>query len=272
MGGDLRVASLGVALAFPRRRDEARRVLPHAEPPPPLSSPRNVVVVGATGTIGGAVARALSARGDRVVLVGRRAEALDGLAAALRETSRHAPSVAAIDLADEGAAERLASTHPDATDLVFATGSFPTTPLAELTRAQLAAQAFEHCAVFIELVRALAPSIAQARGAAIAFGDDGIERPYPNHLAYLAAKGALTAAARALSFELSGAPRGPQVRVGVVAIGVVTDPDVGDPIRGQNLARRSRLGRTGAPSEVAHVALSMMDATWVTGEVWRVGR
>lgn len=234
------------------------------------------MVIGATGSIGRAVARALVDRGDRVTLVAR---APDRLAAVAAELGPRAVPLA-LDLFREDAPAQLASAVADATDLVFALGSFPRTPLATVRRSEFAAALTEHCAIFVECTRALAPALARAGGGVVGFGDDGVERPFPNHIAYLAAKGALTAAARALSLELSGREPGAQgasgeqgpVRVGLVAIGVVTDPELDDPVRRATLARRSRLGRTGTPEEVAHVALAMLDATWVSGEVWYVGR
>jgi pteridine reductase len=228
------------------------------------------VVIGATGTIGRAAAQALvdrSTGGDRVTLVARGSERLTALAAALGPRA----TPLALDLSREGAAAELAERVPDATGLIFALGSFPRTPLATASRADFAAAVTEHCAIFVECTRALAPALARAGGGVVGFGDDGVERPFPNHIAYLAAKGALTAAARALSLELAGGPAGP-VRVGIVAIGVVTDPELDDPVRRAALASRSRLGRTGTPEEVAHVALAMLDATWVSGEIWHVGR
>ncbi len=236
-------------------------------PPAARARPRNVVVIGATGTIGSAVAVRLAARGDRVVLVARSNARLAARAHLLGSGARPL----ALDVASETAPARLAAAVPDATDLVFALGSFPRTPLAEVGRADLAAAVLEHCALFLEATRALAPAIARAGGGVVCFGDDGVERPFPNHVAYLAAKGALTATVRALSLELAQPPKGP-VRVGIVAIGVVTDPEIEDPDRAALLANRSRLGRTGTPQEVAQVALAMLDATWVTGEVWHVGR
>lgn len=243
---------------------------PPPPPPPPSPGARHVVVIGATGSIGRAAARALVDRGggaDRVTLVARPSDRLEALAAALGPRA----NALALDLFREDAAAELASRVPDATDLIFALGSFPRTPLATVSRAELAAAVTEHCALFVECTRALAPALARAGGGVVGFGDDGVERPFPNHIAYLAAKGALTAAARALSLELAHGEHGP-VRVGVVAIGVVTDPELDDPVRRAALARRSRLGRTGTPEEVAHVALAMLDATWVSGEVWHVGR
>jgi len=63
---------------------------------------RTVLLTGATGGLGGAIARALVAKGATLVLTGRRAEALEALAA---ETGGRP---IACDLADPGAAEALA--------------------------------------------------------------------------------------------------------------------------------------------------------------------
>ena len=246
---------------------------PHLPPRPPPKRPRVVVIAGATGTLGRAVAERLTARGDRVILLARDAGRLDALVAALPEGAARA---LAVDLSGVGAAARVSGACADATDLIFALGSFPTTAIERVSRDDLAAQMLEQCALFVELTLALRAQLSDGRGAAIAFGDDGVERPYRDHLAYLAGKGALTAAARALSLELSTSnddERGMLVRVGVVAVGAVTDPNVGDGGgAGRALAARARVGRTGTPAEVAHVALSMMDATWASGEVWGVGR
>jgi pteridine reductase len=95
-----------------------------------------------------------------------------------------------------------------------------------------------------------------------------VTRPYTNHVAYLTAKGALQTGLRALAVELA-----PEVRVNMVALGIVADPEAdADPLRMHRLATRSPLGRFGTPEEVVHVVLSLLDATWATGEIWGVGR
>ena len=58
-----------------------------------------------------------------------------------------------------------------------------------------------------------------------------------------------------------------------VALGIVADPEAdGDPLRTHRLATRSPLGRFGVAEEVVHVVMSLLDATWATGEIWGVGR
>jgi len=77
-----------------------------------------------------------------------------------------------------------------------------------------------------------------------------------------------SSAARAIAVELA-----PHVRVNLVALGIVTDAEAdADPLRTHRLATRSPLGRFGTPAEVVHAVLSLLDATWSTGEIWGIGR
>lgn len=230
------------------------------------------MIIGATGTLGSAMARRLVRRGDSVIAVARQLERLHHLREELVQLQRTAAptiDIQACDLFEPNASSELASLFRDTTDVIVAMGSFPRTPISHVSRHDFASQMIEHCALFVELARAFAPSVAKASGAILGFSDNGVEKPYLNHIAYLSAKGALTAAVRALALEWSKPEM--LVRVGVVSIGVVTDPEINHPMRGEALAKRARVGRTGTPEEVAHVALAMLDATWVSGEIWSVG-
>jgi pteridine reductase len=101
----------------------------------------------------------------------------------------------------------------------------------------------------------------------VALGDVGVEQPFPNHVAYLAAKGAVRGVVSALAADLA-----PDVRVNGVAVGVVTDTaSAPSDARTSRLAARSRLGRMGTPEEVARVVVAQLEATWVTGAFWTVG-
>ncbi len=73
---------------------------------------RRVLVTGATGGIGQAIARAFAARGAELVLTGRRSELLEHLVA---ETGGRALSV---DLSDRGEVARLAEEAADVDVLV----------------------------------------------------------------------------------------------------------------------------------------------------------
>jgi pteridine reductase len=236
---------------------------------------RHVLVVGATGRLGVAIARALAERGDKPILTARDPNKLETLAADLvRAYPGAGPAVPFItaDLTQGDAVERivegLRSRSVELNDVVLACGPFPRTPLETLRREDLERTLTVHAVVPLLLVQALAADLTRAQGAVVALADAGITRPFMNHVAYLTAKGALATGLRALAVELA-----PEVRINLVALGIVADPEAdADPLRTHRLATRSPLGRFGTPEEVVHAVLSLLDATWSTGEIWGIGR
>lgn len=79
-----------------------------------------VLLTGATGGLGQAIARALSGRGASLVVTGRRADVLEALASELGARAL------AVDLADRDASERLASEAGDV-DVLVANAGLPGT-------------------------------------------------------------------------------------------------------------------------------------------------
>ena len=252
-------------------------------------SPRRVLVVGSTGRLGVAIARGLVGRGDRVLITGRDETKLEALAdelealAAERDAATGSPSTAAapsagarptviaknllLDDAPSVIAD-AARRSGEVTDVVLACGPFPRTPIEQLARGDLELTLRVHAIAPLLLVNDLSAELGRHQGAVVALTDGGVSRPYPNHVAYLTAKGALQAGLRALAVE-----HGPHVRLNVVALGIVADPEAdADPLRTHRVASRSPLGRMGTPSEVVHAVLSLLDATWATGEIWGIGR
>jgi short-subunit dehydrogenase len=94
-------------------------------------SGRSVLLTGATGGIGHAIARALHAKGARLVITGRRTDVLEPLAA---ETQARA---LAVDLADAAAVQRLASECADVDVLVANAGLPGTGQLTSFTIEQI---------------------------------------------------------------------------------------------------------------------------------------
>jgi pteridine reductase len=233
---------------------------------------RKVLVVGATGRLGVAVARALAQRGDRVILTARNGPRLEALSAELaRAGSPDVPFLCADlleDTAPDAIVEGVRRTAGRVDDVVIACGPFPRTPFDTLRPDDLRQTLAVHAIAPLLIVHALAADLASARGAVVALTDAGVTRPYTNHVAYLTAKGALQTGLRALAVELA-----PEVRVNMVSLGIVADPEAdSDPLRMHRLATRSPLGRFGTPEEVVHVVLALLDSTWATGEIWGVGR
>ena len=246
---------------------------PMSEPAsrPGVRAPRRVLVVGGTGRLGVALARALAARGDAVIVTARDASKLDRVVAELAPVEGRAHRSIAVDLHDLDAPERIsaeARRHGGVDDVLLACGPFPRTPIETLRREELASALTVHAVAPLLLVSQLESELRASAGAVVGLIDAGVERPYPNHVAYLTAKGAQQAGLRALAVELA-----PHVRVNLLALGIVADPEAdGDPQRRHRLQSRSQLGRFGTPGEVVHSALALLDATWVTGETWVIGR
>jgi pteridine reductase len=239
-------------------------------PPPSLERPRRVLVVGATGRLGVAIAKGLAARGDSLVLTARDPQKLAALADEMAELGER-PHVVTADLRERDAPDHIAAdvlSTGGVADVVLACGPFPRTPLDRLRREDLEHTLTVHAIAPLLLVTALAEELGRRSGAVVALADAGVTRPYENHVAYLTAKGALQTGLRALAVELA-----PHVRVNLVALGIVSDPEAdADPLRTHRLATRSPLGRFGTPAEVVHAVLALLDATWSTGEIWGIGR
>src|ERR1700744_5435260 len=108
--------------------------------------PRRVLVVGATGRLGVAIAEALADRGDDVVLTARDPNKLEQMSASLDRGRGKAPFVCA-DLTHRDAIQQVveglrASLPPTEArgsidDIVLACGPFPRTPFDDLRREDL---------------------------------------------------------------------------------------------------------------------------------------
>jgi pteridine reductase len=238
---------------------------------------RRILVVGATGRLGVAIGEALANRGDDVVLTARDPNKLEQQAASL-DRGRGPATYVTADLTHRDAIGHIVEglraaippteTRGSVDDIVLACGPFPRTPFHDLRREDLERTLGVHCIAPLLLVHALSGDLAKAKGAVVALGDAGTTRPYEHHVAYLTAKGAVKSGLRALAVELA-----PDVRVNIAELGIVADPEAdADPLRQHRLATRSQLGRFGTPDEVVHVVLALLDATWVTGEIWGIGR
>ena len=119
----------------------------------------NVLLTGATGGIGHAIARALAARGASLVLTGRRGEVLAPLA---REIGGRA---VACDLSSREDVDRLLADAAEV-DVLIANAALPASGvLTELTQEQIDLMLEVNLRAPIALARALAPSmIARRRG------------------------------------------------------------------------------------------------------------
>jgi short-subunit dehydrogenase len=173
-------------------------------------------VTGATGGLGQAIARALSGRGARLIVSGRRPQELDRVAGELG-----ARSIVA-DLDDRGDVERLGAEAVQAgVDILIANAALPGTGLLdELTQPQIDRMLDVNLRAPIVLARALAPAMAaRGRGHMVFVSSLSGKVAGPASSMYSATKFGLRGFALGLRQDLR--PAG--VGVSVVAPGFVRD-------------------------------------------------
>lgn len=117
---------------------------------------KTVLLSGATGGIGRAIAQALAGRGANVVVSSRKQEALDELAGSLPGEGHR---VVVADLADEGAAERLVA-DADQPDVLIANAALPASGLLEsFSQAELGRALRVNLEAPIRMTRELLPAL-----------------------------------------------------------------------------------------------------------------
>jgi short-subunit dehydrogenase len=117
---------------------------------------RTTLLTGATGGLGRAIAAVLAARGAKLILSGRKAEALEPLAAELPGGEHR---VLPADLAEPGAAEKLAA-ESGAVDVLVANAGLPATGrLSDFSTEQLTGALRVNLEAPILLARALEPAM-----------------------------------------------------------------------------------------------------------------
>jgi 3-oxoacyl-[acyl-carrier protein] reductase len=233
-------------------------------------SGKSALVTGATGAIGGAIARALAAQGARLALSGTRREALDALAGELPGSI-----VLPADLGDAAATEALAKdaeAQLGALDILINN--------AGLTRDGLAMRMKDEDwqrVLDVDLTAAFRLSRAAIRGMMkrrfgriISITSIVGVTGNPGQANYAAAKAGLIGMSKALAQEVGS--RG--ITVNCVAPGFVPSPmtDVLNDSQKEALVSRIPLGRMGEPAEIAAacVYLASSEAGYVTGQTIHV--
>ncbi|MBS1678845.1 MAG: SDR family oxidoreductase [Actinobacteria bacterium] len=236
--------------------------------PPPELGDKPVLVTGAAGGIGAAIAAECAAAGARLFLVDHDPR-VEALAASLG-----AVGFERADLTDPGAPDRAvtvaAAALGDLEGVVQATGiQIPRRDLAELDDADWDRLVAINLTATMMVCRGAAR--AMRRGAIVNVGSVSGLVGMAGLVAYSATKAAVHQLTRSLALELA-----PDVRVNAVAPGYVDTPlaaaVIADPEKRRALDARIPLGRVAQPTEIAPAVCFLLGdgATYVTGQVLTV--
>jgi len=231
---------------------------------------RTALVTGASGGIGGAIARRMHDRGASVVLSGRRREALDALAGELGERA----TVEIADLAEAEAPERLIKAVEAAGGVDILVNN------AGLTRDNLALRLKDedwqtvldvNLSAGFRLIRAALRGMMRRRaGRIISISSIVAVTGNPGQANYAAAKAGMIGMTKALAGEVAG--RG--ITVNCVAPGFIETAMTGalDEQQRNRLLERVPAGRLGTGADVAAavVYLASDEAAYVTGQTLHV--
>ncbi len=222
-----------------------------------------VIVFGATGGIGSALARRLAARGATSFLVARDAGRLAALGAEIG-----APWQAA-DVTDAGSVgAAVAAAGSPLAGLAFCVGSILLKPLPRLTEADFLDSFRLNALAPAQAVQAALPALVAGQGSVVLFSSVAARRGFPNHAAIGAAKAAVEGLAVSLAAELA-----PKVRVNVLAPSLtktqLAEPLTRSPQMTEAIARQHPLARLGEPEDAASLADFLLSDTagWITGQV-----
>ena len=223
-------------------------------------------ILGATGTIGSALARRLVEQGDEVLLVGRNAAKLATLAAELRQTSVESPLTDSREL--EAALTAALSGRP-LHGIVHCVGSVLLKPAHATTDEEFRQTVETNLFTAFASVRCGARLLRKQGGSIVLFASAAAEIGISNHEAIAAAKAGVIGLAR--SAAATYAPQ--NIRVNVISPGLVptelTRRIWESPAAAAASTQLHALGRLGEVDQVTSLAAWLLDPRhhWMTGQV-----
>ncbi len=232
---------------------------------------RKALVTGATGGLGGAIARVLHAQGAVVTISGTRPPALEALAAALGERVHVVPC----DLADKAAVEALVPAAEAAMGgldvLVNNAGITRDNLLLRMKDDEWDAVIAVNLSAAFRLSRAAVKGMMKRRyGRIINIGSVVGATGNPGQVNYAAAKAGLVGMTKAMAAEVATR----NLTVNCIAPGFITSPmtDALNDKQREGILTRVPMNRLGTGEEIAAAALYLAsdEAGYVTGQTLHV--
>lgn len=224
------------------------------------------VIFGATGGIGAELCRRLAARGSRLVVVGRDADRLQGLASEVGAMA-HVADVSQFEAADEAVAV-AARQFGKVDGVANCVGSLLLKPAHLTTAAEWQQTITANLTTAMAAVRAGAKAI-PGTGSIVLVSSAAGRVGLANHEAIAAAKAGVIGLT--LSAAATYAPRG--LRINCVAPGLVRTPMTTRLTQNEASLKASTamhaLGRIGEPADVASAIDWLLgpESSWITGQV-----
>lgn len=235
---------------------------------------RAVVITGAAGGLGTALAEYYAALGAKLALLDLDAARAETLAARLRAKGALAVAIGC-DIADEGACSAAIAdarrTLGGIDLLVNNAGIVRDNLLAMLDDADIRAVLDTNVLGVFHVTRAVVPHMISKRaGKIVNLGSVAGDKGGRGQSNYAASKGAIQAFTRAMAVELASR----KITVNCVAPGVI-DTEMSQAVRdlaGEQVTQRILLKRVGRADDVAHAVwfLASRFADYITGEVLHV--
>lgn len=222
------------------------------------------LIFGASGGIGGAIARQLAQSGHELHLTGRNEAALGEIAAEIGGT------YTAADILQEGAIEKIvAEAGDDLAGLVYAVGSINLKPLGKLTDADFSNDFKLNAASAAKAIQAAEPALKTGGGGTVLlFSTVAVAQGFAAHASVAMAKGAIEGLTRALAAELA-----PLVRVNAIAPSL-TDTQLASAMTASDQMAKAIAGmhaipRLGQPEDMAGLAEVLLTdkGGWITGQI-----
>ena len=227
----------------------------------------SILILGATGAVGAALARRVASRGLRPVLVARDAARLAALAAEIPDSLAIPADV------EDAAALRgaVAAAGTPLAGLAYCVGSIALKPLKRVTEADMMS-AFRLNALGAMLaVQAAQDALAAGRGSVVLFSSIAARAGFTNHTAIAAAKGAVEGLTVALAAELA-----PAIRINCIAPSLTRSsmaaPLLANAQMADAIAKQHPIPRLGEGEDAAALADFLLSdqSGWITGQIMAV--